>query len=416
MEARRDVGKAPPDELERPEDTIPDLPENQRAREFLKSAPSKGLWMPLGQSVKVMQCFRCKANGHANGGYGHRTGDRECPYFLSGNAANEEMRRRHEDPMAGQLSSDQTGSAKPQIGSADEVRSLLAQIKEVEKLKKRKRRRDHKKQKHKKKKRKRHKEKHKKHKRHQEQSDSSSSGSDSASDSKDEGDRRRAPEPAVAVAAAATAAEAAATGSDSDVDASPSGNPVVVFDTSEGALSVEVFLDKVPLTASSFLDLVERGFYNGLHFHRVIEGFVLQFGCPYSRDPMSQKAGTGAPEPGSSFTVRGGTRKGSTVARDGTGMIRDEHVWRKRNSVGTLSMANTGEPHSGGSQFFINLAANSFLDWFNAETAASHVVFGRVLLGKEIVEKIAHAETRDDDRPVRPIQVRRASYKPIPSG
>ena len=136
MEARR------ADEPDRPEDTIPDLPENQRAREFLKSAPSKGLWMPLGQSVKVMQCFRCKANGHANGGYGHRTGDRECPYFLSGNAANEEMRRRQEDPMAGQLSTDRAGSAKPQIGSAEEVKSLLAQIKEVEKLKKRKRRRE----------------------------------------------------------------------------------------------------------------------------------------------------------------------------------------------------------------------------------------------------------------------------------
>jgi peptidylprolyl isomerase len=96
-------------------------------------------------------------------------------------------------------------------------------------------------------------------------------------------------------------------------------------------------------------------------------------------------------------------------------MIQDEHVWQKRNSVGTLSMANTGQPHSGGSQFFVNLASNSFLDWFNAETAASHIVFGRVLLGMEIVQKIARAETDEDDRPVRPIQVRRASYKPVPS-
>ncbi len=411
MEARRDLGKELPDAPERPEDTIPDLPENQRAREFLKSAPSKGLWMPLGQSVKVMQCFRCKANGHVNGGYGHRTGDRECPYFLSGNAANEEMRRRHEDPMAGQLSSDRTGSAKPQIGSADEVRSLLAQIKEVEKLKKRKRRRDHKKQKHKKKKRKRRKDKHKRHKRRLEESSSSSSDSESSSGSKDEGGSQKVPERAAAAAPVA----AVATGSDSDIDACASNNPVVVFDTSEGALSVEVFLDKVPLTASSFLDLVERGFYDGLHFHRVIQDFVLQFGCPYSQDPKSQKCGTGAPDPYSSFVVRGGTRKGDTVARDSAGMIQDEHVWQKRNSVGTLSMANTGQPHSGGSQFFVNLASNSFLDWFNAETAASHIVFGRVLLGMEIVQKIARAETDEDDRPVRPIQVRRASYKPVPS-
>lgn len=407
MDARQEIsrheasnGRA--DEPERPEDTIPDLPENQRAREFLRSAPSKGLWMPLGQSVKVMQCFRCKANGHANGGYGHRTGDRECPYFLSGNAANEEMRRRQEDPMTGQLSTDRAGKTKPQLGSVDEVRSLLAQIKEVEKLKKkRKRRKD------KKKKRKRHKSKHKsKHKRHRKESDSSSSDSDSSSENK----HGRGQQPYASAAATTTLA----TGSDSDIDASISDNPVVVFDTSKGVLSVEIFLDKVPLTASSFLDLVDRGFYNGLHFHRVIEGFALQIGCPYSRDPRSQKTGTGAPEPRSSFTVRGGARKGETLERDDDGMIQDEHVWRKQNSLGTLSMANTGEPHSGGSQFIINLAANSFLDWFDEETTSKHVVFGRVLLGLEVVKEIGSATTGDDDRPTQPIQVRSASCRPIP--
>lgn len=62
----------------RPEDVIPDEPQNQAAREFLKHAPTKGLWMPLGKEVKVMQCWRCKS-------YGHRTGDKECPFFLSGN-------------------------------------------------------------------------------------------------------------------------------------------------------------------------------------------------------------------------------------------------------------------------------------------------------------------------------------------
>jgi len=63
---------------EAPEDCIPDKPENQAAREFLKIAPTKGLWMPLGKEVKVMQCWRCKA-------YGHRTGDRECPLRMAGN-------------------------------------------------------------------------------------------------------------------------------------------------------------------------------------------------------------------------------------------------------------------------------------------------------------------------------------------
>ncbi|XP_061432232.1 retinitis pigmentosa 9 protein homolog isoform X1 [Lethenteron reissneri] len=77
---------------DKPEDCIPDLPGNENARDFLASAPSKGLWMPLGKEVKVMQCWRCKQ-------YGHRTGDRECPYFSSGNQRLEQFRVAHEDPM-----------------------------------------------------------------------------------------------------------------------------------------------------------------------------------------------------------------------------------------------------------------------------------------------------------------------------
>ena len=72
---------------------IPDLPGNEEARAFLASAPSTGLHMPLGKSVKVMQCWRCKQ-------YGHRTGDRECPLNESGNMQNEASRRMMEDPMA----------------------------------------------------------------------------------------------------------------------------------------------------------------------------------------------------------------------------------------------------------------------------------------------------------------------------
>mmetsp|Transcript_140 Transcript_140/g.232 ORF Transcript_140/g.232 Transcript_140/m.232 type:complete len:188 (-) Transcript_140:148-711(-) len=77
----------------RPEDSIPDRPENQEAREFLKNAPSKGLWLPFGKEVKVMKCWRCKQ-------YGHRTGDRECPMKQMGNMTNEKKRRVMYDPMA----------------------------------------------------------------------------------------------------------------------------------------------------------------------------------------------------------------------------------------------------------------------------------------------------------------------------
>ncbi|XP_078579755.1 uncharacterized protein LOC144863957 [Branchiostoma floridae x Branchiostoma japonicum] len=81
---------------EKPEDCIPDLPQNQSARDFLAHAPTKGLWMPLGKEVKVMKCWRCK-------NYGHRTGDRECPLFISGNTQIEQFRVLHEDPMYGYI-------------------------------------------------------------------------------------------------------------------------------------------------------------------------------------------------------------------------------------------------------------------------------------------------------------------------
>eukprot|EP01041_Mallomonas_annulata_P000416 gene416-752_t len=82
----------PEDEEQRPEDEIPDLPENQSARDFLKNAPSKGLWLPMGVEVKVMQCWRCKA-------YGHRANDRECPLLLQGNVVLDSERQAREDPM-----------------------------------------------------------------------------------------------------------------------------------------------------------------------------------------------------------------------------------------------------------------------------------------------------------------------------
>ncbi|XP_038581275.1 retinitis pigmentosa 9 protein [Micropterus salmoides] len=77
---------------DKPEDCIPAEPGNEEARSFLAHAPTKGLWMPLGREVKVMQCWRCKR-------YGHRTGDRECPFFIKGNQKLEQFRVAHEDPM-----------------------------------------------------------------------------------------------------------------------------------------------------------------------------------------------------------------------------------------------------------------------------------------------------------------------------
>jgi retinitis pigmentosa 9 protein len=108
---------------EKPEDCIPDAPQNKDARDFLKHAPSKGLWMPLGKEVKVMQCWRCKA-------FGHRTGDRECPYALSGNLKIESERQKREDPMAAFLS-EQNDQELQKLKKQEDKMERLKQLQEL---------------------------------------------------------------------------------------------------------------------------------------------------------------------------------------------------------------------------------------------------------------------------------------------
>merc|ERR1719335_1786727 len=79
------------------------------------------------------------------------------------------------------------------------------------------------------------------------------------------------------------------------------------FKTSKGDFKAELFMDKLPITSSNFADLAKTGFYDGLTFHRVINNFMCQFGCPHSKDPKSPRAGTGGPPPGSKFTTPDGT-------------------------------------------------------------------------------------------------------------
>jgi cyclophilin family peptidyl-prolyl cis-trans isomerase len=162
-------------------------------------------------------------------------------------------------------------------------------------------------------------------------------------------------------------------------------NPTARFETSLGSFRVEIFEDKMPITAKNFLDLAASGFYDGLHFHRVIKGFMAQFGCPHSKDPNSSRAGTGGPPHGT---------------------IPDEHPEDAKlsNEPGTLSMANTGRPNSGGSQFFLNTAHNAYLDWFSPGQS-KHPVFGRVIEGMDVVRKIESTPTGAGDRPVTPVKV-----------
>lgn len=144
-------------------------------------------------------------------------------------------------------------------------------------------------------------------------------------------------------------------------------NPVVVFETNHGNFTAEIFEDRAPKTGGNFLELVGKGFYDDLIFHRVIEGFMIQGGCP---------DGTGRGGPGYK--------------------IPDEfHPELRHDGEGVLSMANAG-PNSGGSQFFITLAATNWLD-------NRHAVFGRVTDGIDVVRTIGSIPTDGGDRPLEPV-------------
>ena len=164
------------------------------------------------------------------------------------------------------------------------------------------------------------------------------------------------------------------------------GNPTATFDTTEGTFKAEIFLEEMPITAQNFINLANDGFYNGLHFHRVIANFMIQFGCPHSKDPESPMAGTGGPPHGN---------------------IQDEFLDSAKfsNEPGTLSMANTGRPNSGGSQFFINTVHNAYLDWFDGRTPSKHPVFGKIVEGMDIVAAIGSTDTGHRDNPIVPIRV-----------
>ncbi len=162
-------------------------------------------------------------------------------------------------------------------------------------------------------------------------------------------------------------------------------NPTATCETSLGTFTIEIFTDLMPITAGNFVKLAKSGFYDGLHFHRVISNFMIQFGCPNSRDPNSTRAGTGD-------------------GPDGT--IQDEHPANAKlsNEPGTLSMANTGRPNSGSCQFFINTKHNHYLDWFSGGQS-KHPVFGRVIGGMEAVQAIETTPTGHGDRPSTPVQM-----------
>jgi peptidylprolyl isomerase len=149
-----------------------------------------------------------------------------------------------------------------------------------------------------------------------------------------------------------------------------SAGKTVRLETNMGTITIA--LDpEMPVTAGNFETLVQKGYYNGVIFHRVIAGFMLQGGDP---------TGTGRGGPGYA--------------------IKDEFSPGNKNDRGTISMANAG-PNTGGSQFFINLVNNNFLD-------GKHPVFGKVVEGMDVVDKIGKTKTGPNDRPVKDVVIVKA--------
>ncbi len=152
-------------------------------------------------------------------------------------------------------------------------------------------------------------------------------------------------------------------------------NSVALFETSKGSFRIELFEDKAPLTTKNFITLVNKGYYNGLIFHRVIENFMIQGGDPKGN-------GTGGP--------------GYTIP--------DEFHRDLKHNEGVISMANAG-PNTGGSQFFITLKATPWLD-------NKHAVFGKVVEGMDVVQAIGKVKTGAQDKPVEDVVIKKITIEP----
>ncbi len=157
-------------------------------------------------------------------------------------------------------------------------------------------------------------------------------------------------------------------------------NRIATIETNHGTIKAELFDERAPTTAGNFADLAEKGFYDGVVFHRVIKDFMIQGGDP---------TGTGRGGPG--YTIP------------------DEfHPELKHDAPGMLSMANAG-PGTGGSQFFITLAATPWLD-------GKHAVFGRVIEGMDVVREIGSTDTDRSDRPRNEVVMEKVTVEPAGEG
>ena len=148
----------------------------------------------------------------------------------------------------------------------------------------------------------------------------------------------------------------------------------IVIDTNMGEIKAELYPDIAPVTVKNFVDLIKKGFYNGLTFHRVIEGFMIQGGCPKGN-------GTGGP----GYCIKGEFRA--------NGVKND-----LKHERGVLSMARAMDPDSAGSQFFIMHETSPHLD-------GQYAAFGKVTDGMDVVDRIASVRTDFNDRPLEKVVI-----------
>ncbi len=166
---------------------------------------------------------------------------------------------------------------------------------------------------------------------------------------------------------------------------------VAIFETNMGEFTLELFTGDMPITTGNFIKLANEGFFDGTRFHRVIASFMIQGGDPLSADTSkSDYWGTGSPGYA----------------------IEDEHVSGEElsNVRGTISMANSG-PNSGGSQFFINVVDNTYLDWDKEPSSSKHPVFGKVISGMDVVDSISAVSVDSSSKPVEEVLVNSVTIK-----
>lgn len=168
-------------------------------------------------------------------------------------------------------------------------------------------------------------------------------------------------------------------------------NPIAVFNTNQGVIEIELFADQMPVTTGNFIKLAAEGYYNETKFHRIIDGFMIQGGDSNSKGDDPSLYGRGGP----GYTIQDEFVEGELLT----------------NVRGTISMANTGQPNSGGSQFFINTVDNTNLDFDKQPFTSKHPVFGRVVAGMDVIDAISAVETGPGDVPVEPVVIESLTIK-----